>query len=41
MPIPTQGEPMVRTTARERVYQTLQKWIVGGVLLPEERLNDM
>ena len=41
MPIPTQGEPMVRTTARERVYQTLQKWIVGGILLPEERLNDM
>ena len=41
MPIPAQQDPMVRTTARERVYKTLQKWIVNGTLLPEERLNDV
>ena len=34
MPIPAQQDPMVRTTARERVYKTLQKWIVNGTLLP-------
>ena len=41
MPIPTEQKPMVRTTARERVYKTLQQWIVNGTLLPEERLNDV
>lgn len=40
MPIPIEQKPMVRTTARERVYKTLQQWIVNGTLLPEERLND-
>lgn len=40
MPIPTEQPPMVRTTARERIYKTLQQWIVNGTLLPEERLND-
>ncbi len=41
MPIPTEQKPIVRTTARERVYKTLQQWIVNGTLLPEERLNDV
>lgn len=41
MPIPTEQSPMVRTTARERVYKTLQQWIINGTLLPEERLNDV
>lgn len=41
MPIPTQQDPVVRITTRERVYKTLQKWIVDGTLLPEERLNDI
>lgn len=41
MPIPAKQKPMVRTTARERVYKTLQQWIVNGTLLPEERLNDV
>ena len=41
MPIPAEQKPMVRTTARERVYKTLQQWIVNGTLLPEERLNDV
>lgn len=40
MPIPIEQKPMVRTTARERVYKTLQQWIVNGTLLPDERLND-
>ncbi len=41
MPIPAKQNPMVRTTARERVYKTLQQWIVNGTLLPGERLNDV
>lgn len=41
MPIPSEQKPMVRMTARERVYKTLQQWIVNGTLLPEERLNDI
>ena len=41
MPIPAEQKPMVRTTARERVYKTLQQWIINGTLLPEERLNDV
>ena len=40
MPIPVQHDPVVRTTARERVFKTLQEWIIDGTLLPEERLND-
>ncbi len=40
MPIPAQQHPVVRTTARERVFKTLQEWIMDGTLLPEERLND-
>ena len=39
MPIPAEQKPMVRTTARERVYKTLQQWIINGTLLPEERLK--
>ena len=33
MPIPAEQKPMVRTTARERVYKTLQQWIVNGTTL--------
>ncbi len=40
MPIPEQQSPVVRTTARERVFKALQEWIIDGTLLPEERLND-
>lgn len=40
MPIPAQQSPVVRTTARERVFKALQEWIIDGTLLPEERLND-
>lgn len=41
MPIPAEQRPMVRMTARERVYKTLQQWIINGTLEPEERLNDV
>lgn len=41
MPIPAEQKPVVRMTARERVYKTLQQWIINGVLEPEERLNDV
>ncbi len=40
MPIPEQHSPVVRTTARECVFKSLQEWIIDGTLLPEERLND-
>ena len=41
MPIPAEQHPVVRMTARERVYKTLQQWIIKGTLEPEERLNDV
>lgn len=41
MPIPKEKETVSRTTAKERVYNTLQQWIIDGTLLPDERLNDM
>ena len=41
MPIPKSSSPVIRTTAREKVYHTVQQWIISGVLLPGERLNDM
>ena len=41
MPIPTSQAPMVRTTARERVFKELRQWIINGTLLPQERLNDV
>ena len=40
MPIPKKKEPSVRMTAKERIYTTLQLWIVDGILQPNERLND-
>lgn len=41
MPIPVEQHPVVRMTAKERVYKTLQQWIINGTLEPEERLNDV
>ena len=40
MPIPEKKETIIRSTAKERVYKSLQQWIVDGTLLPGERLND-
>lgn len=40
MPIPNQKTTHIRMTAKERIYTTLQEWIVEGTLLPGERLND-
>ena len=40
MPIPKKVEKEERLTAKERVYRTLQQWIVDGVLEPGERIND-
>ncbi len=34
MPIPKKVEKEERLTAKERVYRTLQQWIVDGVLEP-------
>jgi|InofroStandDraft_1065614.scaffolds.fasta_scaffold53348_3 Transcriptional regulators len=40
MPIPKKTETLLRTTAKERVYNTLRQWIIDGTMLPDERLND-
>jgi len=40
MPIPQKKESSVRLSAKERIYTTLQQWIVDGTLQPNERLND-
>lgn len=41
MPIPQIDAAIARTTAKERIYKTIQEWVVYGTLLPGERLNDM
>lgn len=41
MPIPQQKEAVSRTTAKERIYYTLRRWIINGTLEPGERLNDV
>ena len=40
MPIPTHTNQEERLTARERVYRTMQQWIVDGTMEPGERIND-
>lgn len=40
MPIPQKKESVPRATAKERIYQTLSRWIIDGTLMPDERLND-
>ena len=40
MPIPKEKETYNRQTAKERVYQPLQQWIIEGTFRPNERLND-
>ena len=40
MPIPPKKEVYNRQTAKERVYKTLQQWIIDGTFRPNERLND-
>lgn len=41
MPIPQDKEIISRTSAKERIYHTLRKWIIDGTLEPGERLNDV
>ena len=40
MPIPEKQSHEIHLTAKERIYNTLKKWIIDGTLLPEERLSD-
>ncbi|MFD0710450.1 GntR family transcriptional regulator [Paenibacillus sp. GCM10027626] len=40
MPIPTNYETPVRTSAKDRALSQLQKWIIDGTLQPDEKLND-
>lgn len=41
MPIPAKPVENCRSTAKERVFKTLQQWIIDGTLFPGERLNDV
>lgn len=40
MPIPKKTQTPVPKTARERVYQTLKKWIESNTMKPGEKISD-
>jgi len=40
-PLPTDTSELTRTSARERIYEELKRWIVEGVLEPDEQLKDL
>ena len=40
-PLPTDTAELSRTSARERIYEELKRWIVEGVLEPDEQLKDL
>lgn len=40
-PLPTDTAELTRTSARERIYEELKRWIVEGVLEPDEQLKDL
>lgn len=39
-PLPTDTAELSRASARERIYEELKRWIVEGVLDPDEQLKD-
>lgn len=40
MPIPSKKEPIEKLSARKKVFDTLQSWIIDGTLKPNEKLSD-
>lgn len=40
MPIPEQDMNLTRIPVKQKIYKTLQEWIVKGKMLPGERVND-
>ena len=40
-PLPTDTAELSRASARERIYEELKRWIVEGVLEPDEQLKDV
>ncbi|MEC1737002.1 GntR family transcriptional regulator [Bacillus mojavensis] len=40
MPIPSNAPKPKRQTAKKLAFEQIQKWIVEGVLMPGEKLND-
>ncbi|WP_339178199.1 hypothetical protein NST56_17945 [Bacillus sp. FSL R5-0560] len=40
MPIPSNASKPKRQTAKKLAFEQIQKWIVEGVLMPGEKLND-
>lgn len=40
MPIPNVEGPLVRQSAKEKVYETVREWIIRGTLEPGEQLYD-
>ena len=41
MPLPTDTAELSRSSARERIYEELKRWIVEGILEPDEQLKDL
>jgi DNA-binding GntR family transcriptional regulator len=41
MPIPDSVDKFPRRLARDQAYETLQEWIVDGILKPGEKVRDM
>lgn len=40
MPIPQRKQKFIRESAKEKIYRTLQSWIVNGTMKPGERISD-
>jgi len=40
MPIPTQPPAEKQTSAKEKVYQQVARWIIDGTMVPGEKLNE-
>ena len=40
MPIPTQSPAEKQSSAKEKVYQQVARWIIDGTMVPGEKLNE-
>ena len=41
MPLPNQEVPFERTSAKQKVYETVKDWIIEGQLKPGEKISDV
>ena len=40
MPIPTQSPAEKQSSAKEKVYKQVARWIIDGTMVPGEKLNE-